>query len=171
MRELGTKFYTETGLKTKDYYFSTEAHRLDESRVIKSQSAEKQYDIFLSHSSRDKEIILYLKKELNSVWYSVYIDWIDNSESGRIEITPKLKTAMNNSFALLYIHTHNSENSKWTPWEIGYFDSRKGFSRIGIMPILNTANSIASYSGQEYLTQYNQVGADYLKEFIAQSKK
>lgn len=171
MRELGSRYYTENGLKTKDYYFSSESHRLDESRVIKSQSAEKQYDIFLSHSSRDKEIILYLKKEINSIGFSVYVDWIDNSESGRMEITPKLKIAMNNSFTLLYIHTHNSENSKWTPWEIGYFDSKKGSPRIGIMPILNNSNSIASYSGQEYLTQYNQIGADYLKEFIAQSKK
>ena len=115
--------------------------------------------------------VLKLPRELNSLGFSVYIDWIENSESGRMEITPLLKKAMNNSFSLLYIHTHNSENSKWTPWEIGFFDSRKNSSRIGIMPVLNSNQSIASYNGQEYLTQYSQIGVEYLKEFVTQSKK
>jgi len=170
MRKLGSKFFTESGIKTISSSFSMESMRLNEAEKIKSQSENNKYDIFLSHSSKDKKLIIMFKKKLVNMGYSVYVDWIDDSEARRNEITPKLKVAMNNSYSLLYVHTHNSENSKWTPWEIGYFDSKKGPSKIGVMPILNDDNDIASYNGQEYLEQYNQIGADYLDIFVKQSK-
>ncbi len=28
--------------------------------------------------------------------------------------------------ALLYVHTKNSQNSRWTPWELGYFHALRG---------------------------------------------
>jgi hypothetical protein len=168
MRELGNRFISETYLYSMPQNFSDSSTRLDEARMIKSQSAQKQYDIFISHSSIDKKLIMYLRRELNRLGYSVYIDWIEDSDYGRDEITPVLKTAMTNSQTMLYIHTYNAENSKWTPWEIGYFDSSKTPSRIGIMPILHN-NIVPSYSGQEYLRQYNQIGTDYLPDFVGKA--
>jgi len=32
---------------------------------------------------------------------------------------------LNSSKALLYIHTENSSQSQWTPWELGYFHALK----------------------------------------------
>ena len=165
MKKFGNTYYSESTLKSGIYLFS-ESKQLYEEREIKSQSENNSYDIFLSHSSRDKPLITNLRKVLLSRGYSVYIDWIEDSELGRKEISPKLKTAMSNSKIMVYVHTYNSENSKWTPWEIGYFDSKKGSNRVGVMPILSMEKLIASYSGQEYLEQYTQIGADYLDEFI-----
>lgn len=131
MRQLGERFFTESGIKSESYNFSMGSSGIiNESKAINAQSENIHYDIFLSHSSQDKNLIIKFYQKLKSMYYTVYIDWINDSESGRKEITPKLKTAMNNSFSMLYVHTHNSENSKWTPWEIGYFDSKKVLQKL-----------------------------------------
>jgi hypothetical protein len=36
------------------------------------------YDIFLSHSSRDKPLMLGVKQRLEEEGFVVYIDWIDD---------------------------------------------------------------------------------------------
>jgi hypothetical protein len=98
--------------------------------------------------------------------YSAYVDWIDDSETDRNAIASKIKNAISKSARLLYIHTHNSINSKWTPWEIGCFDFAKGTNKIAIMPLLSESKYIPGYYGQEYLQQYNTISANYLFAFI-----
>lgn len=86
----------------------------------------KSYDIFLSHSSIDKNEILKLKVLLNAQNINIYVDWVNDRESLRRELT-NVDTAqviierLKNSKCLLYIHTEASLFSKWTPWELGYF--------------------------------------------------
>ena len=86
----------------------------------------KTYDLFLSHSSIDKEELLKLKSFFNSEDLNVYIDWVNDRDGLRRELT-NVDTAkviierLKSSKALMYIHTASSFNSKWTPWEIGYF--------------------------------------------------
>lgn len=86
----------------------------------------KSYDIFLSHSSIDKNEILKLKVLLNAQNINIYVDWVNDRESLKRELTnvdtaqviiERLKT----SKCLLYIHTEASFFSKWTPWKLGYF--------------------------------------------------
>ena len=48
---------------------------LNEGRISDST---KTYDIFLSHSSKDDELIAGLKLILEDLGYSVYVDWNDN---------------------------------------------------------------------------------------------
>ena len=86
----------------------------------------KSYDLFLSHSSIDKEVLLNLKSSLNSQNINVYIDWVSDREALKRELT-NVDTAkviverLKSSNALMYIHTASSLESRWTPWEIGYF--------------------------------------------------
>ena len=91
----------------------------------------KKYDLFLSHSSFDSELLLNLKSILNHSNMNVYVDWVSDRNALKRELT-NANTAntiierLKSSKALLYIHTEASQNSKWTPWELGFFHALKG---------------------------------------------
>ncbi len=91
----------------------------------------KKYDLFLSHSSFDSELLLSLKSVLNHSNVNVYVDWVSDRNALKRELT-NINTAntiierLKSSKALLYIHTQASQNSKWTPWELGFFHALKG---------------------------------------------
>lgn len=166
MKRYGERFYTESFLKSKLTSFSKSQNILKESELIKGKSVQDKYDVFLSHSSVDKGLVISFKEVLTDMGFTVYIDWIDDSDTGRDEITPYLKRAMKNSNVLIFLHTHNSKKSIWTPWEIGYFDNHKGTKYIGVVPLLDSNSYIYSYSGQEYLKQYTEIGTTTLSYFI-----
>ncbi|MGK5078905.1 toll/interleukin-1 receptor domain-containing protein [Janthinobacterium sp. HLX7-2] len=113
------------------------------------------YDVFLSHSTKDAEIVLGVKLVLEEQGKKVYVDWIDDAELDRTRVTPKtaavLRDRMKSCSSLIFIATENSSSSKWTPWELGYFD---GFKQGGvkIFPVLEDWES--SFEGQEYLGLY-----------------
>jgi hypothetical protein len=48
-----------------------------------SFSSAKHYDIFLSHSYDDAEIIYGVKKLIEGLGLSVYVDWIDDAKLDR----------------------------------------------------------------------------------------
>lgn len=85
----------------------------------------KHYDLFVSHSYRDKDKLLELKDLLNEIGINVYMDWVNDkdelsrnltcAETAKV-ITERIKA----SKAILYVHTNTSLDSKWTPWELGY---------------------------------------------------
>lgn len=121
-------------------------------------STTKTYDIFLSHSIRDAELILGMKGIFEDLGYSVYVDWIDDPQLDRTKVTPatadKLRQRMNSSKSLFYVTTANSDASRWMPWECGYFDGKK--EKVAIAPI-QKSSSDNSFSGQEYLGLYPYV--------------
>lgn len=90
----------------------------------------KTYDLFLSHSSVDSELLLRLKSVLNHININVYIDWVNDRNALKRELT-NVNTAnaiierLKASKALLYVHTDAGLNSRWTPWELGFFHALK----------------------------------------------
>lgn len=93
---------------------------------ISQLEKEKEYDLFLSHSSLDKDLILKLKTTLNALNLNIYVDWMNDQESLKRELT-NVDTAeviierLKSCKALIFIYTEDSLKSLWTPWEIGYF--------------------------------------------------
>lgn len=85
----------------------------------------KHYDLFLSHSYKDKNKLIELKDSLNAMGLNVYMDWVNDkdellrnltcAETAKV-ITERIKA----SKAIFYVHTNASSNSKWTPWELGF---------------------------------------------------
>ena len=45
---------------------------------LQKQKNNNSFDIFLSHSSKDKQLILGVKQLIEDSGYSVYIDWVDD---------------------------------------------------------------------------------------------
>lgn len=118
----------------------------------------KTYDIFLSHSIRDAELILGMKVIFEDLGYSVYVDWIEDPQMDRSKVTKatadKLRQRMDSSKSLFFVTTTNSESSRWMPWECGFFDGKK--EKVAIAPIQATSTD-NTYSGQEYLGLYPYV--------------
>ena len=112
------------------------------------------FDIFLSHSLLDKDIIIGLKKYLEESHLSIYIDWINDKQLDRSSVNEDtaetLRKRMKQCKSLLFATSSNSSTSKWMPWECGYFDGHNG--KIAILPVTQTDES--SFKGQEYLGLY-----------------
>lgn len=91
----------------------------------------KTFDLFLSHSSLDSEVLLKLKAILNSDDIHVYVDWFNDREALKWEMTnvDTIKVIMErlkSSKTLLYVYTVASLMSRWMPWDLGYFHALKG---------------------------------------------
>lgn len=127
--------------------------RLDEYYRMNSVrfSTATTYDLFISHSFRDRDIVIGLSHLFTSAGYKVYIDWIDDGNLDRKNVTQEtaslIKRRINCSLGLSYISTSNSVISKWCPWELGVGDGRHG--KVCILPIMNVP-----FNGQEYLGLY-----------------
>jgi hypothetical protein len=119
------------------------------------------FDIFLSHASYDAELILGVKAILEGVGFKVYVDWIDDAQLDRTLVTRDtadlLRRRMKQSKSLLWVATDAASQSKWMPWELGFFDGYRP-NHIAILPLVDSATS--SFQGQEYLSLYPLVHAD-----------
>lgn len=131
------------------------------SRKLANESAayksDETYDIFLSHSALDAEVIYGLKIELEGRGFSVYVYWIEDPQARETvdaETAAKLKGRMQSCKGLLYAASENANASRWMPWELGYFDGIK--NRVAIAPIESTNRSyyFSGFKGQEYLDLY-----------------
>lgn len=149
-----------------NFLMSSVRSSLTEKSYKRIRNSDDKFDIFLSHSYKDKEIIPHLKKTLENLGFSVYVDWIDDKYSSRENIDKKtatlLQKRMSQSRSLFYATSENSKGSKWMPWELGYFDGIKN-KKVAILPIekeLKSSNKI--FQGQEYLSLYFYVSIDML---------
>lgn len=125
-------------------------------------TARESFDIFLSHSSRDKELVIGAKKLIEDKGHTVYVDWIEDADLDRGAVDRQranhLRHRMKQCGALFYAHTPNAALSKWCPWELGFFDAlRQPERRVFVMPILGRGET---YKGQEYLALYDTVDLD-----------
>lgn len=112
------------------------------------------YDVFLSHSVKDAELVLGIKLILEDHGRKVYVDWLEDPQLDRSRVTPAtaetLRLRMRSCLSLIYLHSDNSSSSKWMPWELGFFDGFKG--AVAILPV--TKQEETSFHGQEYLGIY-----------------
>lgn len=121
----------------------------------KSRSLLGPFDIFLSHSFHDAELILGVRAVLQRAGKRVYVDWIDDPELDRMHVTKgtanRLRERMQQSTSMIYAATKAATTSRWMPWELGYFDGRKGPEAVAIMPLVSYQGESV---GQEYLGLY-----------------
>ena len=154
---MSKKYFVESRIKEQYFKQATENQHLVESLFSEANILKKHYDIFLSHSSKDEDLIDAIFMKLCNEGFSVFLDKRDANNTAIDEMAKKKKNAMNKSTYLLYLHTHNSKQSKWTPWELGYFDCKKNSKNILVLPTLNDSKEFAPYVGQEYLEQYTKI--------------
>jgi hypothetical protein len=148
-----TEEYLASRASLRNITNNSESRILNENNFIFTKN--KTYDVFLSHSIKDKVKIFALLDLFNNCNYSVYVDWLNDPQLDRSQVNVTtanlLQTRMNASKGLALYATSNSFSSKWCPWELGYFDGKKN-KRCCILPVLNTSQSV--FKGLEYLGLY-----------------
>ena len=149
------QFYTEGQLRAlASSRTSILAKRADFVLNQSLPSPAQDFDVFLSHSIKDAELILGIKLALEAAGVSVYVYWMNDESSMGERVSAataeRLRKRMKKSKALVYAHSPNTASSKWMPWELGYFDGLKG--KIAVMPILRS--QFDSFEGQEFVSFY-----------------
>ncbi|KUO72869.1 MAG: hypothetical protein APF81_26705 [Desulfosporosinus sp. BRH_c37] len=155
-------FLTEGELRSKSSIAKSKLLYKSANQILNESyrnfSAYKVYDIFLSHSFLDAELILGLKEHLEEFNLSVYVDWIEDNKLDRSKVNREtadlLRTRMRACKSLIYAVSDKSDKSRWMPWELGYFDGHKN-GKVAIMPI--TQNTNDQFIGEEYLLLYKYV--------------
>lgn len=163
------KFFTARELREAGHseYLRKQASRFDKiamedvshynfSQILNESRDE--YDIFLSHSFSDRELILGLKKKIEEMGFSVYVDWIVDKQFDRSCVTrdtaESLRNRMKTSQSLLYAFSDNSSKSVWMPWELGFMDGIRE-NKVAVMQINEITNlNKIDYKNQEYLELY-----------------
>lgn len=151
------------------------AGRIESARLRKSATAAlneavatsaNTFDVFLSHSRLDSVVVLGVKRIIESTGKTVYVDWIDDPQLDRSNVTAAtaaaLRGRMRQSKSLFYAHSGNATKSRWMPWELGYFDGYNG--NVAIFPL--TATKVTQYRGEEYLGLYPYVDVTGTSLFI-----
>lgn len=137
----------------------TQQLRKSASQVLNEEVAKvrdtDRFDIFLSHCVADADVVAGVKVLLEEQGYKVYVDWLVDKQLERNRVTPQtadvLRHRMRSSDSMFFATSDSSPNSKWMPWELGYFDGlRQG--RIAVLPLVPYGG--AAFKGQEYLGLY-----------------
>ena len=111
---------------------------------------------FLCHSHSDRSLVEGFVKYVRQKGRNVYIDWMDTT----LPPTPsratasRIKSKIVSCDLFIFLATHNSMNSRWCPWEIGYADGVKKLETILIVP---TESDNGTYYGNEYLQLYRKL--------------
>lgn len=133
----------------------------DRSKATDSDS----FDVFLSHSIADADLVLGVKRFLEQRRLKVYVDWDTDGQLDRSKVDANtaalLRQRMKQSKSLLYLATDSASSSKWMPWELGYFDGLRG-GQVAVMPLVDKEND--TFTGQEYLGLYPNVTKDTYKD-------
>lgn len=118
------------------------------------------FDIFLSQTTRDAEIVLGVYDLLFEQGYSIFCDWIIAPEVSRSQVSPAnaafVRGAMMICDTLLFLDTEQADQSLWMCWELGWFDGNKG--HVAILPVL--ADKTLQYRSREFLGLYPYIEVD-----------
>jgi TIR domain len=152
---MAINYLTEAQLKTASADIAVQLRK----RMVEAAEGRKPVNAtFLSHSSKDAEMLPALIQLLEQHGASVYVDKKDsllppytNRETAEI-----LRDRIKQCRKFLLFATENSKNSRWVPWELGLADGFKSQRNVAIIPALGPSADKA-WTEQEYLGIYDRV--------------
>lgn len=130
-----------------------------------ARTDKERYDVFLSQTIKDREIVYGVYAILTEdLGLTVFCDWIEAPDTDRANVTPEnahyIRQKLRRSDSLLFLDTHNADQSKWMCWELGWFDAAKG--KVGVLPVVRNATD--PYRGREFLGLYPVVEIDSMQK-------
>jgi hypothetical protein len=158
--DLKNRAFLETKSMKLGGYVSSDINKAAINQLNESTNAfseSKVYDIFLSHSIQDAQVIYGLKLELEGQGYSVYVDWVDDKELNRSKVDKStarlIRKRIKNCKCFIYAASEASKESNWMQWELGFADGAKK-GKVAILPIEDTFMHDKNFYKYEYLGLY-----------------
>ncbi|ALL13165.1 toll/interleukin-1 receptor domain-containing protein [Caulobacter henricii] len=121
---------------------------------------------FLSHSSKDEDLVVGATIVLENHGARVYTDEVDPEMPPYTtdETANLLKKRIQQTKKFVLLVTKNSKESKWVPWELGLADGYKGLSRIALFPSADSAHD-TTWAESEYLGLYDRIVWGRMKDY------
>lgn len=139
--------------------FAAELNQTERASVRKTaEDRSPEGATFLSHSSKDQELVVGAVRLLKGHGATVYID---KKDPGLPPFTNKdtatgLKKRIQQSRKFVLLASNNSKDSRWVPWELGIADQAKGLSRVAVLPAVDSQTD-TTWSTWEYLGLYDRI--------------
>lgn len=137
-----------------------DAITLSESTELRKRAQERSPEgaTFLSHSSKDDDLVVGAIRVLERHGATVYIDKKDpalppyTSE----QTAATLKKRIDQTKKIVLLASKNSKESRWVPWELGIADGKKGLDRIALFPAVDEQRD-KSWTSWEYMGLYRRI--------------
>ena len=86
----------------------------------------KEFDFFISHSSRDGQVVQKLITYQNENGKNIFCDWINDSDYLKRNLLCKatlnvIELRLQQSRKLIFVESENSKNSVWCKYELNYY--------------------------------------------------
>jgi hypothetical protein len=129
----------------------------DEQRSLRSAMSADDKNTFLSHSSKDKNLIVGAIELLERHGGSVYVDVGDERmpDPPSVRTAEILRDAIRNTRRFVLLVTEQSKGSSWIPWELGLADGAKSVDSVALLPVIDGSGTWAE---REYLGLYRRIG-------------
>ncbi len=130
----------------------------ESNNIIAKSESQNNKNVFLSHSSKDKDYLPHVISFLENYGGFIYIDKLDQSlpNTTNHETAVKLKERIIGINKFVLFATENSKDSKWMPWELGIADGIKKYYDIAILPSAENMYE-ENWAEQEYLGIYKKI--------------
>lgn len=134
-------------------------------------------DVFISHQQQDGARARELADRVKALGHRPYLDVTDDAlkPADTAALAEHIRERLRDARCLLYVLTPTSVQSKWMPWELGFFDGRWGQPTVGLyvadkaaLPALKRGGS-GRFTVQEYLELYEVVDAAGLADFLSRA--
>lgn len=113
---------------------------------------------FLSHSSKDQDLVVGAARILKGHGAMVYTDEVDPEMPPYTTMATAnlLKQRIRQAKRFVLLASSNSKESRWVPWELGVADGYKGLDHIALFPAAENAHERA-WTSWEYLGLYRRI--------------
>ncbi|EKF39859.1 hypothetical protein NA8A_23784 [Nitratireductor indicus C115] len=113
---------------------------------------------FLSHSTKDEDLVIGSTIILENHGAKVYTDKVDpEMPPYTTEKTASLlKTRIRQTKRFVLLASKNSKESRWVPWELGVADGFKSIDKIALFPSADDTNDM-TWATWEYLGLYPRI--------------
>lgn len=131
----------------------------------RASEARIESSVFLSHSSKDADLLPGAIALLKRHGASVYIDKKDESlpPFTNTETATALKGRIRVCQKFVLLASANSKDSKWVPWELGLADGYRTSGNVAILPSVDSTDP--KWPEQEYLGVYRTITFGKLQGF------
>lgn len=114
--------------------------------------------VFLSHSTKDDDLVAGVVQILENHGGRVYVDHADPSVAGKecLAIAEHLRIVIRGCRKFVLLASPRSKDSNWIPWELGLADGIHSPRHVAIFPSAETIVDM-EWSQREFLGLYNRI--------------